>query len=247
MTLISKSLETQILAKWHEFDLFKRNSAKNEVELVQTIRILSNIILKVVKDFHKLPRAITYRVVEFGCGSNLDAFFIVVAIALIYKKAFYYVGIDVDDEAIARINHLIKQLPDSIRESCQFKQADGSKIESWNEQLSVKSRFHAAIFIRPRLEDIYWAMAEYSLNYRTLEREKLRAQFYKFLVIFNRVLKECFFPKASLLILLCFGQEYDNLMKALSPITDAKDLEALTPHFLHHDFCLAVPFTLPEE
>lgn len=239
MTFFPNTLETQIIAKWHELSLFQTYHM-NETHLTKTIESLSKPLLQCVEDLHRLPVGTTYRVLEFGCADNLKMFYLIFSIALIYGKTIMYVGMEKQAEGIKWIDSTIKKLPVTMQKACQFIHADGSKFEHWYEQLLVKEKFHAAVFIRPKFECPYFAAAEWGINTRIPRREEGRAQFYQFIVMF-KLLKECLHPNASILMQVCWSQEYSNFLISLNSLTETKTLQDL-PKNVDNDYSFAVRF-----
>lgn len=241
------SLQAAILDEWQKLGMGP-TSAHEVEQSVKIIQTFSPIILKLAEDLQNIPERMTYRVVEFGCGHNPEAFLIVFAVVAIFKKTLSYVGIDNSAECIKYMNRSKTQQPEAIRRSCQFIHADGSKFDDWSKQLSVKSRFDAAVFMRPpALGDPYDTFGEY-FKKNGIEKDegadRGRVIHRQYLVMFDAVLRKCLFPNGTIMIQLDGSDEYPHLLKILPTIT-APDLPNL-PQEVPDGFCLAVTHKPPE-
>lgn len=189
---------------------------------------LSLLLSRVIQDLQTLPEGEVYRVVEFGCGDNPSMAVMMHAIMQVYNKKMAYLGLDANVQCIDALNELLDKLAEpSFKAACRFVTADASDL-SWYTGLAEKSKFHAAVFLNPIVEDPYVVEAEYEQDRTNQSAEWRRGydangkvlyeQYTKFQTIFHTVLKECLVPDASLLIRTFHQQEYTALLKIFSTL-----------------------------
>jgi len=103
------------------------------------------------------------RIVEFGCGDSLVSYLIAQSLAEYYQKKIEYVGIDISEQAIKKINQEVQKLqsPESYCDA-QFIACDASKLERWFKK--GMSPFDMAIMISPIVEDLSNPKVKASIN-----------------------------------------------------------------------------------
>ncbi len=201
-----------------------------------------SLLESLLQDMQAHPADKTFRVVEFGCGFNLWMCVLMHALADACQRNLLYLGIDIDDEKIQQVQQDVDDAFPLLPKSNSYIAADASKLD-WFNNLSDKTKFNAAVFINPIVEDPFVASQDYpGFKQRMSDPEfvkrnqALRKQYHQFTAIFHKILPACLVLNGCLLVKTYYEQEYKALLKILPSIFPV----AASEHNVPKDRCLAI-------